>query len=709
MLQVPVVSTGPTELVNGAVNDAPDPARLATAIQAVLALVPGFDGLLPETLVRLSALARVIEVKRNAIISDERTPLEGLYIVGSGQLLVLEGAVFAGVVLQTSVLVAGGSVGASTLLGGTMVRVGLRALTDATAILIGAEAFATVANLERGFDQALLTLLSLDCARSAGGVGLALASVDATRIRPEVLALLPRTMMRLHRVVPIDVRAGVLRVAMENPSRLIVIDDMLHTLKGFVLQPLLVSPEEMVSMLQIVEAGGDEPVAKGPRGDMQRLAKSIADEMPADELTITKHEELSNVEEQPESAPIVNLVNQIFVAALQRNASDIHIEPQSNRVIVRFRIDGNLEEVLSLSSAVQLSVASRMKLLAGMNIAERRAPQDGRISFMWKNRRIDLRTSTIPTKRGEKVCLRVLDSNPALLSLDLLIDHKLSLARLRYAIGLPQGIVLVTGPTGSGKTTTLYSALAELNTKDVNISTVEDPVEYDLPGVNQVEVNRAAGTDFAAVLRALLRQDPDIILVGETRDAETARIAIEASLTGHLVFTTLHTNSAAASFTRLAEMGVPMFLVSTATTCVVAQRLARRICTACREEITPGVAALQSMGIVDAAPHRAFRGHGCAACRNSGFKGRVGLYEVMLIDEVLRGLIVKGASTNELESAAIAAGMTSLQTYGRWAVEAGLTTIEELVRTVAFDPVDVDVPPLSPASPASPASPGVTP
>jgi type IV pilus assembly protein PilB len=352
-------------------------------------------------------------------------------------------------------------------------------------------------------------------------------------------------------------------------------------------------------------------------------------------------------------------------------------------VTARFRIDGVLQVVQKLPKRVQLGLISRFKILSRLDIAEKRLPQDGRISVMMDGKPIDFRVSTVPGKWGEKVCMRILDRSNTTLGLDKLINHPAILKLVRDMIEQPYGIIYVTGPTGSGKTTTLYSSLAEINDPGVNISTAEDPIEYDLPGVNQIQVNSAIGLTFASVLRAFLRQDPDVLLVGETRDTETAHTAVEAALTGHLVFTTLHTNSAAAAFTRLHEMDIEPFLVSSSTIGVIAQRLARRLCQQCKEPYTADANIARFWGLDEGAT--IYRAKGCSACGGKGVRGRVGVYEVMKVTPRIRAMIGSAARSEDIHAAALEEGMIDLKRYSAWLLTEGLTSVEEVTSVVSVD------------------------
>jgi len=350
-------------------------------------------------------------------------------------------------------------------------------------------------------------------------------------------------------------------------------------------------------------------------------------------------------------------------------------------VVVRFRIDGVLHPVQTVPKKGQMGLIARLKILSKLDIAEKRMPQDGRISVRLEEKAIDFRVSTIPSKWGEKVCMRILDKSNTQLGLDKLISHQETLQKVRDMVNQPYGILYVTGPTGSGKTTTLYSALAELNSSDINISTVEDPIEYDLGGVNQVQVHKEIGLDFARVLRAFLRQDPDVILIGETRDKETAKIAVEAALTGHMVFTTLHTNDAAGTFVRLDEMGIEPFLVASSTIGVMAQRLARRLCK-CKEAYTVDAETLRFLGAPVEPNVTFYKPVGCDACGGSGYKGRVGIYEVLRLGTGVRALVIKRANTDEIREAARRDGMLTLKDYGLMLLKEGLTSLDEVLQCV---------------------------
>ncbi len=438
--------------------------------------------------------------------------------------------------------------------------------------------------------------------------------------------------------------------------------------------------------------GEDRRAAARPPKDAKPAAEPVVDLLQADlirELQLAADSDAvaadtkQDLMSASEDAPIIRVVNSILGLAIKQGSSDIHVEPMEGDVTVRFRVDGVLQVVQKLPKRVQLGVISRFKILSRLDIAEKRLPQDGRISVTMEGKPIDFRVSTVPGKWGEKVCMRLLDKSNTALGLDTLITHAPVLAMVREMIQQPYGIIYVTGPTGSGKTTTLYSALAEINDPGVNISTAEDPVEYDLPGVTQIQVASDIGLTFAKVLRAFLRQDPDVLLVGETRDKETAHTAVEAALTGHLVFTTLHTNSAAVAFTRLQEMGIEPFLVSSSTIGVIAQRLARRLCQQCK---APMPADANATRYFDLPPGSTlYRAVGCAMCGGKGLKGRVGIYEVMRMNARLRAMVGSGARAEEIHAVAVEQGMIDLKRYAALLLTNGLATVEDVMSVVSVE------------------------
>ncbi|MDQ7850336.1 MAG: type II secretion system ATPase GspE [Armatimonadota bacterium] len=505
-----------------------------------------------------------------------------------------------------------------------------------------------------------------DIARAiAKQLGIDFVNLADVLLEEDVLLRVPEHIARRHHVIPISADDSSLVVGMEDPLDVVALDD-LRKLTGLEIRPVVITPDAFQRALSQYPVGVDQTLAE------IRPAETYEEEVATERLRAVA-----------EDAPIVRLANQVIVQAIRQGASDIHVEPQEQRVRIRYRIDGALYSVMTPPKHVQAALVSRIKIMAGMNIAERRVPQDGRIEMRVDNRDIDLRVSTIPTVWGEKVVMRILDKQGAFVGIEKLgllpEDHQ----RFERIITRPHGIILLTGPTGSGKTTTLYAILNRLNKVEVNITTIEDPVEYQLPGIAQVQINPKAGLTFATGLRAFLRQDPDIIMVGEIRDEETARIAIHASLTGHLVLSTLHTNDAAGAVTRLVDMEIEPFLVSSSVIGVIAQRLVRVLCQHCKQSYVPTPEMLKRVGLADLAPVPTFyRATGCEYCSNIGYRGRTGLFEIMPVDDTIKGLIVDRAPSGRIKEAAIAAGMRTLQTDGLAKVLNGTTSLEEVLRVV---------------------------
>jgi type IV pilus assembly protein PilB len=519
--------------------------------------------------------------------------------------------------------------------------------------------------------------------------GLGVVSLKTLKLDKDVITIIPQQLIMKYKMLPTSYSSNTLTLAMVNPNDLMALDEARKFIKGRAIDPVIVSAEDFKKFMETdyIELTKKEKKEE-PEINLDQLLDSMdhvqADIMKDAEFEDTDEDEagVTDLAREAEGAPIIRLTNNIIAAALKKGASDIHIEPMEKALRVRYRIDGVLREEMMLPKKVQLPLISRVKIISKLDITERRLPQDGRITIKLGNKSVDFRVSSVPTKFGEKICTRILDKSNTTMGLDKLISHPGTLDLVREMIKKPYGIIYVTGPTGSGKSTTLYSSLAEINTVDVNISTVEDPIEYDLAGINQVQVNADIGLDFARVLRAFLRQDPDVILVGETRDKETAKIAVEAALTGHLVFTTLHANDAPATFMRLSEMGIEPFLTSTSIIGIVAQRLVRRICTKCKEKYEPDPIIAKYLGLPEGIS--LYKGKGCDVCGNTGYKGRVGVYEVLMVGEEVRHLIAEGAETSAIRQAAITAGMKTLKDYCLILLEDGLTTVDEVLRTVAI-------------------------
>ena len=496
-------------------------------------------------------------------------------------------------------------------------------------------------------------------------IGVDFVSLAETTIDPAAAALIPEALARRYGVIPVRFEDDSLIVAMVDPGNVLVVDDV-RAITGRRVVPRIATRADIEDAIR-------------RQGRYDDSVSNLADMLGAD----VQEEDLSKVQAAVEEAPIVKLVNTLISRAVNERASDLHIEPGERDLRVRFRIDGVLHEVMTTPRSVSGAVVSRLKIMADLDIAERRVPQDGRVSIRVSGRPIDLRVATLPSIYGEKVVLRILDKDDAILDLADLGFLPYSLARFETSYTKPYGAILVTGPTGSGKTTTLYSTLNVLNRPSVNIITVEDPVEYRLPGITQVPVNRKAGLQFATALKAILRSDPDIVLVGEVRDPETAKTAVEAALTGHLVLTTLHTNDAASSVGRLVDMGVEPYLVSSALDSVLAQRLARKLCDRCKDPRTASPEVVRQMGFdPTAGPVTIYASVGCKVCSDTGYRGRLSVNEVMLVSEEIQRMAVEHRPSDEIKRLAVEQGMRTLRQDGMEKVKLGMTTLEEVLRVV---------------------------
>jgi len=517
-------------------------------------------------------------------------------------------------------------------------------------------------------DMGMVTEAQL-VAALASQIGLQFIDLSDYPVDGAAVAAFPSVVARRHTALGIGFEDGRIIVAMADPANIVAMDDI-RTITGRDVKPVV-----------------------GTRGDIlaaiNRYHRADSD---LDDLSVTldnaaaEDDDLTALRQAVDDAPIVKFVNLLITQAVQDRASDIHIEPEERDIRVRYRIDGVLHEVMRSPRTIHSGVVSRLKIMAEMNIAERRVPQDGRLSVTVDGKKIDLRLATLPTVWGEKVVMRILDNSTALLTLADLGFEANAYERYARSFTKPYGMILVTGPTGSGKSTTLYATLNIVSTPDKNVITVEDPVEYRLAGINQVQTNVKAGLTFAGALRSILRSDPDVILIGEVRDHETAQIAIEASLTGHLVLTTLHTNDAPSAVSRLIEMGIEPFLVGSSLDCVLAQRLARRLCTRCREAYVPDPAVLVQAGFPwqDGQPLPAlFRPVGCQSCSKTGYKGRMALQEVMLVTEQIERLAVERAPGEQIARVARDEGMVTLKLDGMRKVAAGVTSLEEILRVVS--------------------------
>jgi type IV pilus assembly protein PilB len=499
-------------------------------------------------------------------------------------------------------------------------------------------------------------------------IGLKFVDLSDYPLDGAAVASVPANVCRRYNALPIGYEDGKLLVAMSDPANVFAIDDI-RSLTGIDVKPVVATKADVFAAINRVHR------ADGDLDDITMAMEATAED-----------DDLSNLKDVVEDAPIVKFVNLLITQAIQDRASDIHIEPTERDLRVRFRIDGVLHEIMRSPKNIQSGVISRLKIMADINIAERRIPQDGRLSVNVTGKKIDLRVATLPTVWGEKVVMRVLDNSTAMLKLSDLGFSDSNYERYAESFTKPYGMILVTGPTGSGKSTTLYATLNIVSKPEINVITVEDPVEYRIPGINQVQTNAKAGLSFASALRSILRSDPDVVLIGEVRDHETAQIAIEAALTGHLVLSTLHTNDAPSAVTRLTEMGIEPFLVGSALDCVLAQRLARRLCMKCREAYVPEVDVLRQARFPweDGMPlPEIFRAVGCTACSKTGYKGRLALHEVMPISEDIERMAVERASALAIGQVAREQGMLTLRDDGMAKVLAGVTTLEEILRVVA--------------------------
>jgi len=532
------------------------------------------------------------------------------------------------------------------------------------------------------------------------------------KLDPTIIKLVPNETARKYQIIPLSRSGSTLTIAMTDPTNVFAMDDI-KFMTGYTVEPVVASE---IAITEAVEkyypvAGGKgaapgaaggaakggkpgQPVSTAGMSALEAASKGLEElqsTLGADDSDVEVLEEMQEISaealaRQGEDAPVVRLVNVVLMSAIQKGASDIHIEPYEKELRVRYRIDGILYNIMSPPMKYRDAISSRIKIMSKLDIAEKRLPQDGRIKIRYNEsgepKEIDFRVSVLPTLFGEKIVLRLLDKDKLMLDMTKLGFEPESLQKFEDAIARPWGMVLVTGPTGSGKTNTLYSSIAKINTPETNIMTAEDPVEFNLAGVNQVNVKESIGLNFAAALRSFLRQDPNIILVGEIRDFETAEIAVKAALTGHLVLSTLHTNDAPSTVNRLMNMGIEPFLVASSVHLICAQRLVRRVCSNCKEPNPMAPEALIQAGFTPeiAAEVTPMKGAGCEKCNNTGYKGRVGLYEVMAIGEELRELILVGASALELRRKAIDEGMITLRASGLRKVQAGMTSIEEVVR-----------------------------
>ena len=511
--------------------------------------------------------------------------------------------------------------------------------------------------------------------------GIPVINLQRVEVTEEIIRLVRKEIVQKYQVFPVRKVGNTLTLALSDPTVVLAIDDVQFA-TGLHVIPVLASE---TAIKDAIDKNYVDSAAK-----LDEILKT-EQQVGADALELVDRSaqkvDISELGEEAGEAPVIRFVNLILADAIRKRASDIHLEPYEKVFRVRYRIDGVLHDVMAPPKQMEAAILSRVKIMANLDIAERRLPQDGRISVKFSNKEVDLRVSSLPTIFGEKIVLRILDKSGVVLDLQRLGFEEDDLERFRKIIQTPYGMILVTGPTGSGKSTTLYAAVSAINSAEINIMTAEDPVEYNLPGVNQVHVRDDIGMSFQAALRAFLRQDPDVILVGEMRDTETASIAIRAALTGHLVFSTLHTNDAPSTVTRLLDMGIVPFLVSSSLLLVVAQRLCRRICVECREQIELPLSVLLDVGFKpeEAEGIKVYKGLGCANCANTGYRGRMAIHEILYINPELQDAIVKLRPANELKEIAMKHGMRTLRQGGLRKVALGMTTLDEIIRVTFAD------------------------
>ena len=507
----------------------------------------------------------------------------------------------------------------------------------------------------------------------AQAYGVPYARVSPRIADPKVISVLPKDFLEKHQILPLYLVEGVLTVAVPEPANVFLLEEI-ERLGGYAVQVVAATARDIRATLQTYLPD-----------DKVFVIDDIIEEVNPDEFSLIEQpvQDLANLEQAAGDSPVIKLVNYCIYNAVKEGASDIHIEPSDNLVRIRYRIDGRLTERLRPPMQMHAAVASRIKIMAGLDISERRLPQDGGIHVMMDKRPIDLRVSTMPGKHGEKVVIRIIDNERASVNLEKLGFGYDTLKQFKKLVSLPNGIVLVTGPTGSGKSTTLYACLQEINSDDINICTIEDPVEYAVGGINQFQVNDKAGFTFASALRSLLRQDPDVIMVGEIRDAETARIATQAALTGHLVFSTLHTNDAPSAVTRLFNIGIEPYLVGASLSGVLAQRLVRKLCQNCKEAYEPSPNERRQMEKFCDNVDTLYRPKGCPRCRNLGYSGRIGIYELLVPDDGMIDLISQGSALNQIRERARQQGIKTLRVDGIEKVKSGITTLEEVYRVTA--------------------------
>jgi type IV pilus assembly protein PilB len=664
-----------------------------------------FAELSPDSLAKLGTCLKTAEFPPTEVIVREGAPGVSMYLIKSGLVEVRKKDPATGIDFLVAQLSEGAAVGEMSLLTGKPRSATVTTVQTTVVFTLTRADFRNLLTQHPEISLGLARILAERLEDATKQVGIEYVNLFKGKFDPRVVGLLPQSLCQLHKVVPISYVNSSVTLAMVNPSNLVAFDDVRRYVKGVIIEPQVCTEEDFKKFMDTVypdlmglkEEKREADQRKAEDRERRKEERRKPTEFHYQSLEDLQNEILSGMEVQQdeddktvvtdlatasEDAPVVRLANNILALAIKKGASDIHIEPQEKGVMLRLRIDGLLYVENILSKKIQLPLASRFKILSRLDISERRLPQDGRISIKIEERAIDFRVSTVPAKFGEKIVMRILDKSGSLLPLDKIIMHTPTVEKVRWMINQPYGIIYVTGPTGSGKTTTLYSSLNEINSSEINISTAEDPIEYDLAGLCQVQTHKDIGLDFARILRAFLRQDPDVILVGETRDQETAKISVEAALTGHLVFTTLHTNDASSSFTRLEEMGIEPFLMANSTIGIIAQRLARRLCQNCKVEQEVDETTLGYFGYTKENAPPFYKGEGCEKCNHTGKKGRIGIYELLVMNEEMKRSVARGARTDEIRNLALENGMVSLKGYAMVLMAQGLTSVDEVLQNL---------------------------
>src|SRR6266571_3108803 len=620
-----------------------------------------FAELSTDSLLKLGSCLKTSEFPPAEVIVREGAPGVSMYIIKSGLVEVRKKDPTTGFDFLVAQLSEGAAVGEMSLLTGKPRSATVTTVQPTVVFTLTRADFRNLLTQHPEISLGLARILAERLEEATKQVGIEYVNLFKGKFDPRIVGLLPQSLCLLHKLVPIAYVNNAVTLAMVNPSNLVAFDDVRRYIKGVVIEPQVCTEDDFRRFMDTVypDLMGVKEADRRKEEDRARNEKK----RPYMEFQMQSLEDLQNeilsgleVQQEEEEKP---------------DTADLATASEDAPIV-------------RLAKKIQLPLASRFKILSRLDIAERRMPQDGRISIRIENRSIDFRVSTVPAKFGEKIVMRILDKSTNLMPLDQIIFHAPTVEKLRWMINQPYGIIYVTGPTGSGKTTTLYSSLNEINSPDINISTAEDPIEYDLPGLCQVQTHKDIGLDFARILRAFLRQDPDVILVGETRDQETAKIAVEAALTGHLVFTTLHTNDAPDSFTRLEEMGVEPFLVANSTIGILAQRLARRVCQNCKVPMEVDETTLSYFGYrKDNAPPF-YKGEGCDVCNDTGKKGRIGIYELLTMNDDLKRAVANGAKNDEIRDIARAGGMRSLKEYAMFLMADGLTSVDEVLSNLVI-------------------------